>query len=909
MKAKHLFMALALPTVFVACQDQNFVSTPQEAVDGQFVKLEKGFFLTGSTEGDAQTRGQWASTTGGVKFLWRPAEIVDTYISGGTPVTDYTYSPDQIGLAWTGVCKDADGNVTPGSAVTAVDERVYTNYKFTHFAWKLNGKEPQVDGCTGEFKSATIEPITNYANAYGYNAEGEKYYAKSGHTQVTNWPVYSTTTGDPNASEGLFETSNSTVYAGQYIVYSPYDPKNTSNYIVATSAEEFQISQFQSEANRAKTLEEFTNEIFKYGKTTIDNGGDKTTKFATENLNGYVGIKLKAKSGMTPTIKKVILYDATSSNLLTQVGLSAKGIMDGQSGKDLYLDNSKVAKKYAETVTAVINGGTGEALVSNAFKFITIPVLPTEQAISSLKVILVNDQNLAVETTLSNITVPRNAYATGNWIEIKDIDFTNASYLATDEASLKAAITALDIAANVDKNVSVRVLGNVTLRSTWNLTVSNLGRGSLTINGGKIIVPDTNSSAITWTINSKVVVNSNIDVMYSCCKNQGGVLNLAGGKLGGTINVGEAAGVEVDANHQAKLNVQGNKTSQLTGTINNYGNATLVAGNTTTATELDVKGGTINNYNALTIQKTSSAQGTGHLDAKLFVETGALNNKEGGEATIEGVLAVGNSATASNNGTVVDKISSQVTGNIYDLGVAPGKYISEVDNPDARFNSALYNRPTTTVRFVNTVAQTYNMSKLNSSSLRSSIDTYEVAASAATTFVMSGTTSSRTATMANLIVKSALNVKPDYSYTVYNSDGTSYSATGYFTLAVTNDLNVENGGSLTVLTSPNNTKTILNVNNLTVKAGGNAAIGKKVKSELVNLTTNAAISGGPSKGTITFDFNSQTFVSGLINIKGSADILQATGSGNDVAGDVWYTGSTIPQGDANWIHGIPTPWR
>lgn len=886
-------MALALPAVFVACQDQDVVSTPNGSVEGQFVNLGKGFTLIGGTENDATTRGQWTSGDDGVRFVWQPVATT----AGGT-----TYTPDQIGLAWTGVCLDKEGNVNvDGSAVTAVDDRVFTNYKFSHFGWKINGTEPTVDECTGELKAGTFAPVNGYtdqtntlAGAYSTTTGDMEYAATPG--AITAWPGYTKTDGETNGSEGLFNTNNSTVYAGKYIVYSPYDAKNTSNYIIATSKEEFAISDFQAEATRAKTMEEFTNEIFKYGFTTIQEGGDRTTKFATENLNGYVGIKLKSKSGDN-TIKKVILYDATGKNLLTKVGLSAKGIYAGQSGKNLYMDNAKVTKEYTETITATIGGGNGTAVADDAYSYITIPVLPTEAAISSLKVILINENNLAVETEIKNITIERNAYATGSWIDFKDIDFTNAPYLATDLTSLDAAVRAANVSDNSAKDMSIRLLGNATLTADY--TLPTMAAKSITIEGGKIIVPDaagsSASDAIVLSVGDGYTINSNIDVLQSCCKDFGGELAVTGAAtLGGVINIGAAEAVE-DAAHEAKLNFNGEKTvSTLTGTINNYGKAVIAKATTTDAAshQVTVDGGTINNYDSFVIETTGDVK---KQDAKLFVETGALNNAESAEMTVAGVLAVGNSATASNNGIVVDKISSQVTGNIQKLGVAPGQYVSEVDNPGNRFEAALYYRPTTTVRFVNTDSsdKPYDLNKLNDSKLKASITTYEVNAAKAITF-NSGANTDIAVKMKNLIVKSALGVTAA-------KDG----KTNYMTLAVEN-LNVE--AAVTFSDVADNTKAILKGTNVTVKAGGSVAMGKFNRSEIATLLVNAN-EGQKNAGAITFNFSSQTLISKNITVNGTADILQATGStSTDVAGDVWLLEGATSVGDGNWLHGIPTPW-
>lgn len=511
----------------------------------------------------------------------------------------------------------------------------------------------------------------------------------------------------------------------------------------------------------------------------------------------------------------------------------------------------------------------------------------------------INAANKAVIVSKKDITIERNAYATGAWIEVKGINFDKAPLIATDELALRAAVTAVKTNGG-----AVRLLGDIELSASYAMDAVVAGK-TVTLSGGKIIVPDATGATAELSIPTGYVVNSNIDVMQSCCKDLGGVLNITGAAtLGGVVNIGEIAAVEDDA-HEATVNFNGEaKISTLKGTINNYGIATLAKATTpaTASHQVDVKGGAINNYDRFVIETTGA---TTQQDAKLFVETGALNNKVGAEITVAGVLAVGNSATAANEGIVVDKISSQVTGNINTLGVAPGQYISEVDEPTNRFEAALYNRPTTTVKFVQSAVATYDLNKLNNSKLRASITTYEVDGAAKATFESSVKAAITTITMKNLVVKSALDITP---FKVIAQAGTTPGYDAYMTLNVTEKLDVKSAGVLTVIDSKNNSKTILNINDMIVEAGAQAAIGKFVCSEMASLTVADKNKTVTSKGSITFDFSSQTWVSGLINIAGTADILQATASGGaNVAGDVWYTGSTIPKGDANWVHGIPTP--
>lgn len=890
MRTKHLFVALAAVASLTACQDQDVLSTPEGMTEGQFVKLEKGFTLVGTTEGSAETRGQWAYTSAGVKFYWRPNNVSGTL----------KYTPDEIGLAWTGVCLDKDGQQTAGSLLSAADGRVFTNYKFSHFGWKKNGTEPAIDECNPDegFEPSTYTPVDGYSDgtntltgAYDIATGGMIYTAADG--AITKWPEYKTANGETNGSEGLFNTNNSTVYAGEYIVYAPYDKNNTSNYIVATSKDNFAISGFVTvDANRGNTINEFTNEIFKYGMTTITDGGAQTTKFATQNLNGYIGLKIQAKAG-GQTIKKVILYEPTSKYLLTKVGLSSKGIVNGLAGKNLYLTDNEVKKEYAETITATIKGGAGEALQvkdDGKYSYITIPVLPTETAIPELQVILINDQNRAFITTYNNVNIERNAYAGNAWFEIKDVDFEDAPLIATDETAMKAAIAAL-----TSNGGQVRLLGNIKLSGAYQMPAIATGK-TITIYGGKIIVPDAAAgNLIGLKVGDRYTINSNIDVLSSCCKDFGGELNVVGNAtLGGVINIGNVEDEAEDNAHEAKLYFsESGKVSALSGTVNNYGIAVIEDANTTTPShELQIKGGTFNNYNSFTIKTTGD---TGIDDPKLFVETGALNNMAGAEMTIQGVLAVGNSATATNNGVVVDKISSQVTGNIQKLGVAPGEYISEVDNEGNRFSYALYNRPTTTVRFVNTVATSYDLNKLKDSRLKSSITTYEVDATAKTTFT-AGATKDIIVDMQNLIVKSPLTVVGRFNTTK------NY----YMTLNVTEALKVE-GGTLTFSDVANNEKTVLAAKNMTVYANATAEIGNFVKSEIETLTVNAKGSASAA-GKITFGYSSQTWISNKISIKGTAEIIQATGTGANVPGDVWLLEGATSEGDGNWTHGIPTPW-
>ena len=308
MKTKHVLMSLALSATFAACSNEEFVNSGSlDKAKGELIELPEGFLLAGTRGGNAATRGAWeygTNTEYALKYTWMPTEVLEG--------SNYKYIPDMIGLAWTGV----NGNV----GISAPTDMVHSNYKFTHYAWGINGEVAEYDKCTKAYNNVTELASITDVNVHREDADGSIYYQHGTPASKLTWPAYSTADNQTDITTGFFNTENSTVYAGQYIVYAPFDKDNVSNYVTATSKTSFT----KQVANVAKVdaFKDLNNEIFMYGKTVLEKGGIQAGAFAAKNLSGFILLKV---SGSMTALRKVMLYDA-EGRFLTKVGLSAKGI-------------------------------------------------------------------------------------------------------------------------------------------------------------------------------------------------------------------------------------------------------------------------------------------------------------------------------------------------------------------------------------------------------------------------------------------------------------------------------------------------------------------------------------------------------------------------------------------------------
>lgn len=936
MRTKSLLFALALPGIFVACSDElNEAPGASTNVKGNLIELAPNFALV---QNDAATRGEWKVQDGTPIHVWMP-------VKGEKNV----YSPDEIGLAWTGVTYKEDGTVDGvASALGAVSDRVFTNYKFTHFAWKVNGKEPQIKVCPpGGYEGGTVALLqTTYFGADWKLAEGKTL------------PELGAEDGEPDIKNGLFNTTNSTVYAGRYIAYAPYDNSNTSNYIMATSPAEMAFAKLYKGDNsdKAEVLSDIKNNIFMVGNATISEGGQQTSEFTTKNLSGYVRVKLATNANIN--VKKVILYDKDAS-LLTKVGLSASAILDAsKSGKDLYLPAATAARETSATITANITDGAMQGTSAAAVtRYLFIPVLPTE-ASKTVSLILINDDNQYVKKDVT-LNVAANSLCA---VEFTGISFANAAKLATDETSFlkltgnwdrennnfKAAAEAAAEATTVSVLGNIRlaqdhtaaIRGNYTINAFSEtdadaLVISNEGTTAYdSENGSNLRLTIHNNSSETTVKNPVIKVKMVIEAA-GCCERYGGRVAVGNAEIAGKVLVegqkenGSLVEESLIGADESKVGtahgwltfgVNGSRPT-ISGTIDNYGELNFGRFERTEETgDEDFEAGqvvttltgTINNYNIMDIyrvveNKNETTVAPSRLDAKLDVKAGGkLNNA--GTFTIEGVLAM--SGTGSNeDGTIVDRVSSQVTGVL--SGFSNGEYICDVNNGGARFKDAVEGntKPTTVVRFVEE-SVTYDFSTVNAAK-KESIKKYIV-----------NVPNGKTATLKNVInlegkdmvVKTGALAFNNYSY--YVAAIKDY-VTENSKLTVDN-LTIEQGATANTQNANVTVKGALSVSGELTVADGRAAdeenevsastptvvvIGEEA-TDLGALVVNKNTTG--EAGKVTFENNTETTVYGTITNNGTGTIVQATQTAADIPAKVAYSVKGGNKGNGTWTDGIPS---
>lgn len=889
MKTKHILMSLALSATFAACSNEElFNSESLNTANDELIELPEGFLLAGTRGDDAATRGAWeygSETEYALKHAWMPTEVE----SSG----NYSYLPDQIGLSWTGV----NGNV----GISAATDMVHSNYKFTHYAWGINGKVAEYDNCNKTYKN--IMPLTDVSNVEKARGteDGNVYYQNTTTTSQITWPSYSTVDGNADITRGFFNTENSTVYAGQYIVYAPFDKDNVSNYVTATSSAYFTKS--NTNITKALAFKDLNNEIFMYGTTTLDKGGIQAGSFSASNLSGFILLKV---SGTMTDLKKVMLYDE-DGKFLTKVGLSAKGIVNGLKGTSLYLDNAAVEKEYSKFITveftAAVDLTTSEA-------YIAIPVLPTETAIENLTVICIGSDNKAVDKTISGaMTIPANGYASVNggaaqWFEIKDV--TPGTYtVATDYTSLS---TLVGTANSAIEATNINILGDIVLEAP--LTLNNTNNKTITlgvVKGGKIIVPAA-ASQVTLYLDNGSVLDVDVDVEANCCTTYPGMLKLREATVteNSTINVFADEDDETLTNdgqllffHSGSKNV----TSTLNGVINNAGN--LVIGNAAANKKTTVimsAGAEINNSGTMTLLRSSnSAAGTSEFDANLSLNNGAKVNNSG-TIYVEGEYS--NYGETTNTGAFYDRVAAQVTGNNNIPG--GGEYICDVNNNGQRFYSALNERPAVTqIRFVEET-ETYALTQINSATQIKNLKKIVVDAAGENVTFAEGETAPTESTYSTVEVKiPALDVVAG-NLIVSEKKGTGKS----LLLNVEGAVNIMKDGTLSLSDAVKRTETMFKAVSVNVEKKGQMTVGNKAKA---SISGNVTINGDQKAnelGILNVNNNAIFDVYGDFINWGKTTITTAT-SGTDIAGLIWVnTLSNVkggaPSDKAYYPAGTPT---
>lgn len=907
MKTKHIFMSLALTAAFAACTNEEFVvSENTGGAEGELIELPEGFLLSGTRGDDADTKGAWEygdATEGLLKHAWMPTEVVYS-------TSNYKYIPDMIGLSWTGV----NGEV----GISAATDMVHSNYKFTHYAWAINGQTAEYDDC-----GKTYDHITTIASmarvAKRDLTDGSVYYENNSgaSTQISDWPAYTEDENETDITTGFFNTDNSTVYAGQYIVYAPFDPENVSNYVTATSETSFKKVSTNITKNNA--FKDLNNEIFMYGTTTLEKGGIQAGSFRASNLSGFILLKL---SGAMANLKKVILYDE-DGQFLTKVGLSAKGIINGQKGTALYLDNAAVEKKYSKFITVEFNNAVSLAAAANNEAYIAIPVLPTEKPIQDLTVICVDEKNKAVDKTISgSMTIAAGGYASLNggaaqWFEVEDVD--KGEYeVATDAASLETLINAANSATSA---TSIKILGDITLTKSLSINNEHVTLGA--VKDGKIIVPSA-STQITLTM-QEATLDVDVDVEENCCSTHPGKLAFIGANItkNSTINVmADEDDEDVVNDGQIAFGTNSsikNNTTVVEGVVNNAGNMLVGSeGDSKKATVILRKGAKVVNSGTLTVKRSNnSSEGQNECDGNLSLDNGAtLTNS--GTLNVEGELS--NYGTATNTGIIYDRVAAQVTGETNIPG--GGEYVCDVNNNGVRFDVALNNRPAVTeIRFVENSVY-YYLSKLNTGAYAAKVKKYVVnVPSGGTVRFLTGIDKTNQLGIVDAVkypgvtnvVMSALEVKSGKLIVDERGTKTIANPNGYLPLhlTVTGEMKVANGASMTWENGRDRMEEVFKAGSLSIEKDGAVTVPSLIKATVdgdVNIENNER---GKKETNLMIKNTSIMDVHGDFTNNGIVNITTATSSAGNVAGLIWVNSlnnvkGAAPSDKAHYPAGTPT---
>lgn len=878
MKTKILLTSFALTAALVGCSEDELATTGANKVEnqsGQMIDLDENFMIGAVGAENATTRTHWVvNAEGGLDNVFSPIAVATdgnnqiAINGGGFQAVD----APSIGLCWVGTC--------------AGDE-VYTNYEFYHNGWL--GKE--------QTKAAfNICKDTELTNGWLYSdlelgssfnpAAGEEVVTKSGLGSDVN--VKSGITAkvdaedgttlnlaDMNLNSGVYKTENKAIFGGDYIAYYPYNPDFKDAGTIPAKSE---VAFTGLTKNNPEDLQLAEN-TFRYTNVASIIGGDKAKGFEFKNLSGVIRLILKSKStgDLTETVDQVLLYSASGA-FKKQVRLSPAKISAGAKGTALYASTDETSK----TISATMASGQALSVLASNFSDATVYLTALPTTVTDLVVLAhKNGGDEWAECTIGNVEIPA-----GEGREIvasfAKEDFKAVHY-AVDQASLDDAIRACNSVATKQKPATIKVLGDITL-SAATTTIP----AYTTVEGDKIIV----ARGTSLILADNATIKSAVDVQGQDCCN-----NAAAGSM--KVNAATVAGeVNILAGYTGKdageLTFADTKTSTVSGTINNFG-AIAVGSNSSTAQTLVNLTGTINNSGTLYIYKANTGNNT--EDAKIAVlEGGNFNNKLGGVTTVEGVLAV-LPGKASNEGTIYDKVSSQITGNISDLN---GEYVCDVDDNGTRFDAALNERPTTIIRFVK-ANTTFTMNKVTGSKREDKITKYVVAETGVIFTANDGTTANKliAVTISNLEVEAGMDL-------TVKTDNSSADA---LKLTVTKAVDV--AGKMTIDASKDRNTEVFQAGDVTVKSAGTHGVlsfEKNVNSTLNSLTiqgVNKQNASSSNSGSATFELNSITTVTGAIVNEGYGLIKLASGATADVSARVWYD-ATEPSGNGLWANGTPT---
>lgn len=446
MKGKYLFLAMATATM-VACTNDDFTQDTPSIGHDNLGELIKTPILGVNVESNADTKA-----FDGRGFLWRPV----------TDENGNVTSTENIGLCWTGV-----GTPEYGGPTDVTGDKVYTNIKFDHVGWLYSGEKTPKLHC-------------------GVLENGEYHNWNKALTPTATWngttSQWEPTTGGKtfDYKTGMFKSDNGTIYAGEYIVYFPY---NDSFWNAPVTAEQNRILTLNLKDNMgvyevADGSQLMSENSFNVGYVAAIKGGDEACAFSTKMLTSGINFKL---NGMA-SVKEIVLLSKGEKAFITKMALSASKIKEciakGELTNEIYMTDYQ-GNESASTLVVKTHDATGNCLNVNGTEAqFYVPFLPN--TFEDMRVLVVRNDGDVAEislTALKNVTFNANEpkgltlYFDGNKVykgtstsgeqvaEFKDVNY------AYDEESFIDAFTKARTNANDEKIAprTVQLLDNITL--------------------------------------------------------------------------------------------------------------------------------------------------------------------------------------------------------------------------------------------------------------------------------------------------------------------------------------------------------------------------------------------------------------------------------------------------------------
>lgn len=667
MKGKYLFLAMATATM-VACTNDDFTQDTPSIGHDNLGELIKTPILGVNVESNADTKA-----FDGRGFLWRPV----------TDENGNVTSTENIGLCWTGV-----GTPEYGGPTDVTGDKVYTNIKFDHVGWLYSGEKTPKLHC-------------------GVLENGEYHNWNKALTPTATWngttSQWEPTTGGKtfDYKTGMFKSDNGTIYAGEYIVYFPY---NDSFWNAPVTAEQNRILTLNLKDNMgvyevADGSQLMSENSFNVGYVAAIKGGDEACAFSTKMLTSGINFKL---NGMA-SVKEIVLLSKGEKAFITKMALSASKIKEciakGELTNEIYMTDYQ-GNESASTLVVKTHDATGNCLNVNGTEAqFYVPFLPN--TFEDMRVLVVRNNGDVAEislTALKNVTFNANEpkgltlYFDGNKVykgtstsgeqvaEFKDVNY------AYDEESFIDAFTKARTNANDEKIAprTVQLLDNITLTKEVQDQYYKTSTHPVMINSDE----DLNGEKNLLTLGG--IENGNVNYMFSNVEFDANIEN----EPQGCCNKGKASLTLIDVTtaEGTELNLYGTK-------LNLFSQNVVFNGDVYSKFEPTDEEGELhpdrvpeielinNNSNKVVARGTFLNEGKMNiaLETKLSLEGGQLTNGSAnaeyrasitvngnGEQGEDGVLLMSKGATFTNHGDIYNK------GNI-DNDSEAGTFTNEAD--------------------------------------------------------------------------------------------------------------------------------------------------------------------------------------------------------------------------------------